>query len=350
MPRADEYILMTQRGCPFNCLFCMNPNGRTARPRTVQNFMEELLLILDRYKPIDIRFGDELFSVNMDRCHELLEAMIAAGVQHRIRWTAQTHVHFVDQPLLEKMKAAGACRIGLGIETGDTEVLKKTGKGSTPEMIVKAGAAAKQAQLPIETYFILGHPNETLASMKRTIDLAATLNPEVPIFGVMVPFPGTEIGRLAAAGEGGYRLRSTNWDDYDKQIGGALEFADLSRNQIERLQIWAYTKVFLSNGRYLDFVRFCWRYRKAGFSLVAKILSGRQDKLASTDAAKVTSNAGPALEQIVSATREWQDWQKTDLARLKKLRPGQTNVIFIENQKKRPQPAAAGAGDGGHAH
>jgi radical SAM superfamily enzyme YgiQ (UPF0313 family) len=345
LPRANEYILMTQRGCPFNCLFCMNPNGRTARPRSVQNFMDELLTILDRYRPADIRFGDELFSVNMDRCHELLDAMIAAGVQHRVKWTAQTHVHFVDYPLLAKMKEAGAWRIGMGIETGDAEMLKKTGKGSTPEMILKAGEAAKQAGLPIETYFILGHPNETLASMTRTIDLAVKLNPETPIFGVMVPFPGTEIGRLAAAGEGGYRLRSTNWDDYDKQLGGALEFAELTRNQIERLQIWAYTKVFLANRRYLDFLRFCWRYRTAGMSLVMKILFRRQDKLAKTLSARVTSNPPPRLDQIVASTKDWQDWQRTDLARLKKLRPGQSNVVFVELQKKRPQPAATTAGD-----
>jgi radical SAM superfamily enzyme YgiQ (UPF0313 family) len=348
MPRADEYILMTQRGCPFNCLFCMNPNGRTARPRSVQNFMDELMMILDRFRPKDIRFGDELFSVNMDRCHELLDAMIAAGVQHRTKWTAQTHVHFVDYPLLKKMKEAGSWRIGMGIETGDTEMLKKTGKGSTPEMILKAGAAAKQAELPIETYFILGHPNETLASMKRTIDLAVTLNPETPIFGVMVPFPGTEIGRLAAAGEGGYRLRSTNWDDYDKQLGGALEFADLTRNQIERLQIWAYTRVFLANGRYVDFLKFCWRYRKAGMSLVTKILLRRSDKLAATASSRVISNEAPRLDQRVTSTKEWQDWQKTDLARLKKLRPGQSNVVFVEMQKKRPQPqpAVVATGDG----
>jgi hypothetical protein len=177
--------------------------------------------------------------------------------------------------------------------------------------------------------------------MKRTIDLAVTLNPETPIFGVMVPFPGTEIGRLAAAGEGGYRLRSTNWDDYDKQIGGALEFANLSRNQIERLQLWAYTKVFLGNQRYLDFIAFCWRYRKAGLSLLTKILRRRSDKLASVEASRVVSNQSPALADIAASTRDWQTWQKTDLARIKKLRPGQSNVVFVEAQKKRPEPVAA---------
>jgi anaerobic magnesium-protoporphyrin IX monomethyl ester cyclase len=344
LPDAGEYLLMTQRGCPFNCLFCMNPNGRTARARSIENFMQELSLVLDRHKPTDIRFGDELFSVNMDRCHELLDAMIAAGVQRRMRWTAQTHVHFVDYPLLKKMKEAGAYRIGMGIETGDAEVLKKTGKGSTPEMILKAAAAAKQARLPIETYFIMGHPNESLASMKRTVALAVKMNPDTPIFGIMVPFPGTEVGRLAAAGEAGYRLRSTNWDDYDKQIGGALEFANLSRQRIEMLQMWAYLKVFLWNRRFVDLVRFCWRYRREGFVVTKKIVFRRSDKLTGTAQpdATASTDTGPNREEIIAATKDWQEWQKTDLARIKKLRPGQTNVVFVELQKKRP-PVETGA-------
>ena len=353
MPKAREYILMTQRGCPFNCLFCMNPNGRTARARSIQNLMDELTMILDRYQPKGIRFGDELFSVNMDRTHDLLDAMIAAGIKKRVEWFAQTHVHFVDLPLLTKMKQAGAIWIGMGIETGDAEVLKATGKGSTPEMILRAGAAAKAAGLPIETYFILGHPNETLASMKRTVDLAVKLNPETPIFGVMVPFPGTEIGRLAAAGEAGYRLRSTNWDDYNKQIGGALEFADLPRNRIERLQMWAYFRVFLSNGRYLDLLKFCWRYRQEGWVLAQKILLRRSEKLSqepSVGRGDVAASIPPSREEIVAATKDWQTWQTTDLARLKKLGPGQSKVVFVERQRQRPEPVGAGAGDGGHAH
>jgi radical SAM superfamily enzyme YgiQ (UPF0313 family) len=332
LPRADEYILMTQRGCPFNCLFCMNPNGRAARPRTVENLMQELQLVLDRYRPSRIRFGDELFSVDMHRTHDLLDAMIAAGVQRRVSWIAQTHVHFVDLPLLQKMKRAGARRIGLGIETGDAKLLKATGKGSTPEMIRKATAAAKAAGLPIETYFILGHPNETLDSMKRTIELAVSLNPDTPIFGIMVPFPGTEVARLAASGEAGYRLRSTNWDDYDKQIGGALEFADLSRTRIELLQMSAYVKVFLLNRRLVDFAKFCWRYRREGAAVLKKILLRRTDKLDGATAGE--TGAAPTHEEIAAATRDWQEWQKKDLARLKAARSDQGKVVFVELQRR----------------
>jgi radical SAM superfamily enzyme YgiQ (UPF0313 family) len=206
-------------------------------------------------------------------------------------------------------------------------------------MILKAADAAKKAQLPIETYFIMGHPNESLESMKRTVDLAVKVNPDTPIFGIMVPFPGTEVGRLAAAGEAGYRLRSTNWDDYDKQIGGALEFANLSRQRIEMLQIWAYLKVFLWNRRFADLIKFCWRYRHEGFVVTQKILFRRSDKLEASGAQATTAESenGPSRADLAAATKEWQEWQKTDLARIKKLKPGQTNVVFVELQKKRPR-------------
>ncbi len=332
-PQAEEYFLMTQRGCPFNCLFCMNPNGRVARARSIENLMEELTMVLDRYHPKKVWFGDELFSVNMDRTHQLLDAMIAAGVPQKAKWHAQTHVHFVDEALFKKMKRAGAWLIGMGIETGDADILRQVGKGTTPEMIMRAACSAKKAGLSIITYFILGHPHETLQSMKKTVDLAVKINPAIPAFGIMVPYPGTEVARLAAEGKAGYRLRSTNWDDYDKQIGGALEFADLSRTEIEKLQVWAYFKVFLWNHRYVDLIKFCWRYRAEGFALIRKILSGRADKLSKAGLEREEKGASLDAREMIEATARWQDWQKTELARIRKIRPEATRVVFAENQK-----------------
>lgn len=338
LPPAEEYFIMSQRGCPFNCLFCMNPNGRVARSRSISNVMEEILLLLDRYRPKRLRFGDELFSVNMDRTHQLLDAMIAAGVPERADWHAQTHVHFVDVPLMEKMKRAGAWLIGVGIETGDAEILRQMGKGTTPEMILRATSAAKKANLSIITYFILGHPHENFTSIMKTINLAVKINPAMPAFGIMVPYPGTEVARLAAAGEAGYRLRSLDWDDYDKQIGGALEFAGLSRTQIEILQMWAYLKVFLWNFRFWDLIKFCWRFRTEGVTLLRKILSGRSDKLKVADPLKkeieIEKKRSPKKQDLIEATLLWQNWQKIEMARIKKIRLEKNKVVFAGNQEK----------------
>jgi radical SAM superfamily enzyme YgiQ (UPF0313 family) len=139
-------------------------------------------------------------------------------------------------------------------------------------MIEEAFDAARRAELPVMSLFIIGHPNETPSSIRETMDLATKLNPHTPAFGVMVPYPGTEIARLAARGEGGYRLVTSDWDEFNKQIGGALEFAGLTRAQIEWAQFSGYLRVFLNNWRLLDLVTFCWSYRVSGLKLARRIL------------------------------------------------------------------------------
>jgi len=274
LPRSPRYLFMTQRGCAYRCTFCANPNGRAVRVRSIDHVMAELEVILGRGGE-ELYVCDELFTANRERTHRLLDAMIAAGIGRKLRWSAQTHVNLVDRDLFVKMRAAGCVICGLGIETGDPDIMRRMKKGSTMERVIAARNAAREAGLPIEGLMIIGHPYETWESALRTIEFAVQLNPEQPTVGVMVPYPGTEVAAMAARGEGGYRLLSTDWNDYNKQIGNALAFDNLSRRDLEILQMLAYVKVFVANRRYADFARFVWRYRSEGLAVVRKILFGR---------------------------------------------------------------------------
>ncbi len=318
LPPAKEYYVHSLRGCPFNCVFCMNPNGRIARLRSVENVIEELELIIERYHPERISFGDELFSVDMERTHRLLDAMIEHRIGERVGWDIQTHVRFVDYNMLVKMKKAGVTRVELGIETGDEEKLRVLGKGTTIKMIMQAHDAAGRAGVPIGTFFIIGQPNETVTSIKKTIDLAVKLNPILPMFGLMTPYPGTEVARLAAKGEAGYRLISTDWDEYNKQLGGAMEFASLTRRQIEWLQIQAYVKVFLYNRRFVDFAKFVWNYRIGASSVLKKVLLGKAsvgellNRPPDYDA-MIRGARSITLEDMIQSRSAWIDVQKREM-------------------------------------
>ena len=135
---------MTQRGCAYNCNFCVNPNGRTVRTRSPEHVMAELEQIIARGGE-ELYMCDELFTANRERAHRLLDAMIAAGIGRKLRWSAQTHVNLVDRDLFAKMKAAGCFICGLGIETGDPDIMRGMKKGSTMERVVTARKAARDA-------------------------------------------------------------------------------------------------------------------------------------------------------------------------------------------------------------
>lgn len=285
LPRAREYTVMSLRGCPFSCQFCANPNGRIVRKRSPRRFVDEVEWLVEHAAPERLFICDEIFSVDQKRTHLILDDMIARGLHERVRWMAQTHVNFVDERLFRKMKDAGAYMVGFGIETGDLEKLRSLNKGiRSYDTVVEARRAAKRAGLPVEAYFIIGQPDETRGSVRNTIRLARRLNPDLPIFGIMVPYPGTEVAAMAERGEGGFRIRSRDWNDYNKQLGDALEFDGLARHELERLQLWGYLSVFVFNYRFVALARFAWRFRREGITFFRKLLSSRSGSPASPGA------------------------------------------------------------------
>jgi radical SAM superfamily enzyme YgiQ (UPF0313 family) len=311
LPRAEEYWVMTQRGCPFTCNFCVNPNGRLPRQASIPRVVAEIDDIVGRYRPSKLWFADEIFSVDLPRTRALLTELEAIDLGSRVRWWAETHVRFVDEALFAQMKRAGCEECALGIETGSQAALRRLGKGTNLGQIVDAFEAARRAELRSIAFFIFGHPHETPETMRETIELAVRVNPALPIFGVMVPYPGTEVAALAARGEAGYRLLTDDWNQFNKQTGGALEFAGLSRSEIERAQLRAYVEVFARNGRWRDLASFVWRYRAAGLHLVRKAAAGER---------RPTPPPAPSpgsLDEIAAATARWSAAQSDGVRRLR---------------------------------
>src|SRR5262249_20506764 len=104
-------------------------------------------------------------------------------------------------------------------------------------------------------------------------NIATLLNLEITAFGIMVPFPGTDVWELALKGEGGYKLISRDWNRYGKQVGGgALEFEHLTMRQLKTLQLFGYIKVLLSTRRFSRLLSFMWRYRREGMTLLKEFI------------------------------------------------------------------------------
>jgi len=269
LPVCREYHVITARGCPYQCIFCMSPYGRAAvRERSPENVIEELLRI-EEFRPQVVKFNDETFGFNRRRAIRLLELICEEGL-HRTRKVASMRANHVDAELLNKMREAGFWYIDYGVETGNPDVMKRIKKGLTLGQIEEAVRLTKRAGLKVGANFIIGHPDETWETAMQTIDFAVRLNADVNAIGLMVPYPGTEVANMAKRGQGGYRLLSSDWADYNKQLGNALELTSLSRRQMERLQLIGYAKIPLWNLRILGFLRFCWRHRRAAVAYLKK--------------------------------------------------------------------------------
>lgn len=266
----DYYVMISSRGCPYNCAFCMQVLGRQVRRRSAESVVREMEYAIDHYGAHTIYFLDEILLFNDQLTFDTLNLMIQRNIPNRIRWRGLTRVNLVNEKLIGKAREAGCFSLEIGIESGSNEILKHINKRITVEQAEEAVRIIKSSGISVEANFILGHPHETPATIKATIDLAARLNPNTIAIGVMTPYPGTKIYEMAQHGEGGYRLLSRDWSKYDKYGGKALELEGLPIKELEKWQRRGLLNFYLKNYRFLDLLKFIIAYRRAIIRLFLK--------------------------------------------------------------------------------
>jgi radical SAM superfamily enzyme YgiQ (UPF0313 family) len=260
--------LITHRGCPFRCVFCSHNSGFKPRYRTPENVLAELEEMLERYRPARIRIEDETFGLHMARTKAILEGIVSRGFGRSVTFSAQTRVDRVDDEFIRLLKAASFETLELGVESGNPEILESIKKGITLDQVEHAVALAKANGLRVRCKFILGHPYETDATVRDTVDFIAKINPDQLSVSIMTPFPGTPIHEMALKGEGGYRFLAGGWEDFDKYSSGVLELETLSLGRLKRYQIACYLNLYARNGRYAELGRLVVDHRAVAWEML----------------------------------------------------------------------------------
>jgi anaerobic magnesium-protoporphyrin IX monomethyl ester cyclase len=185
--------LVTSRGCPFRCSFCVYPQtltGRAYRFRSVPDVVREIQYVASEFPEVrSIFFEDDTLTANRKRCQEFADAMIAGGV--RVPWQANSRVE-LDLDTMRKMKAAGCRELCVGFESGDQKILDWMNKGAKVERMFRFMSDARQAGLLVHGCFMFGFPGETPESARQTLDLALKLSPDTAQFYPVMVYPGTE--------------------------------------------------------------------------------------------------------------------------------------------------------------
>lgn len=185
--------LITSRGCPFRCSFCVYPQvftGRKYRFRSIRNVIDEIEYVIQEIPDIkSIFFEDDTLTASKNRCIRLADSMIERGI--RIPWTANSRVD-LDFDTMKKIRDAGCRQLCVGFESSDQGVLDSMKKGIKIERMHQFMRDAKRAGILIHGCFIIGFPGDTRESINRTIDLSIQLKPDTVQFYPVMVYPGTE--------------------------------------------------------------------------------------------------------------------------------------------------------------
>jgi hypothetical protein len=186
--------VLSDYGCPYPCTFCViGTLGFQTRP--VEDVLEELDALRARGVH-EVFFMDQTFGVVKGRGLELCAALAERG---DLSWTAFTRPDTATDEMLGAMKAAGCHTVIMGVETGESELLAAYEKGYDVPEVEAAFARAKRHGLRTVGTFIIGLPEETEATLERTLNLALRLPLDFMSLNMAVPRFGTSFRGAALA-------------------------------------------------------------------------------------------------------------------------------------------------------
>ncbi len=264
--------VISQRGCPYQCNFCSRPFGSKVRKRSPDLVAHEIKRDIENYGDSLIEFYDETFALNKNNLKLLCNEFRKNNME--FKYICNAHAGTVDEEMALILKYSGCIRVKFGVESGNENILKEMGKGITKEKVVNTIKIFKRVKLETLAFFIFGHPNETPRSIFETIKFAIKVNADINAIGIMIPYPGTKIWELAKDGKCGYKRLSLDWEDYNKQLGNAVELESVSRKELILAQIIGYSLIYIANFRFVCFFKMIKDNLPLSLTLVSRLIKG----------------------------------------------------------------------------
>jgi radical SAM superfamily enzyme YgiQ (UPF0313 family) len=287
VPRQPYAAIYTTLGCPYHCSFCciqapfrsgeqalgMKPGANSYRFWSPDRVVEEIDRLAGTYGVRNIKIADEMFVLNDRHVLGICDRIIERGYDLNI-W-AYARVDTVKPSMLDRLKRAGFNWLAIGIESASERVLAGAGKAYRVDETFAVVERVKAAGINVIGNFVFGLPEDTIDTMRATLDLALELNCEFANFYSAMAYPGSPLYDEALGR--GWRLPDT-WSGYSQH---AVETLPLPTRHVPAAEVLRFRdeafQEYFTNPRYLEMVK-----QKFGEPTVAEICAMTAHRLERT--------------------------------------------------------------------
>lgn len=192
--KRKQFFLVSSRGCPFKCSFCMNSKNEkhSMRYASIDKIMDHLHRLKDQYNMNGITIYDDQILFNQRRAKELFSKLATLDV--RIECPNGVSVAYIDKELAILMKEAGMDSIYLAIESGSPFVLKRLmNKPLKVEQCFRVVEFLREENFWIQGFFVNGMPGESSKHRKETMKFIKKLGLDWSSFSLASPIRGTRL-------------------------------------------------------------------------------------------------------------------------------------------------------------
>jgi radical SAM superfamily enzyme YgiQ (UPF0313 family) len=190
--------IMTSRGCPFNCSFCLHMFGTKVRYRRIENVISEIEHLVSRYKIKEIQIEDDIFNIKKERVVKFFDLLNQKNIKLSIAFPNGLKYDFLDEEIIKLFKKNGVYRVPLGIESTSDRMMTVLRKKHNFNKLQSVIQLLRKYNILVHGFFITGLPGENLEDLKTTLDFINKSNLHTYRVSRYLPFKNTDLyDRLA---------------------------------------------------------------------------------------------------------------------------------------------------------
>ena len=171
---------------------------------------------------------DEMFVLNDRHVREICQRLAAKPYASELNIWAYARVDTVKPEMLGMLRKAGIRWLALRIESGSEHVRDGADKSFSQDHIRKIVRRIQKAGINVIRNYIFGLPDDNLATIRETLDLALELNCEFANFYSAMAYPGSPLYTQAV--KAGLPL-PTSWAGYSQH---SYDCRPLAADQLPR--------------------------------------------------------------------------------------------------------------------
>ena len=229
---APYALIEGARGCNHQCTFCTQWRHWQAcwRLKPAKRIANEMAYCSREFGSEMIWLTDDNFGTGQ-RPAEIAEEIIAKQLPDDVTWFVQARCDDIirNKDILPRLAKSGLSWVLLGVENSNPSTLDYFKKGITPNDAKTAVKLLQDNGIFAHAMVIIGSRKETHQSILGLREFANDLDPDFIMFGILTPFPGTEI--YAEAERNGW-IEDRNWSHYD-MIHAIMPTETLTTHQIQ---------------------------------------------------------------------------------------------------------------------
>ncbi len=187
---SDRFTsVLSSYGCPFQCTYCEAP-GFGFRQRPAEETLEELKYVASLGVK-EVCFKDWTFAANRAQTEDLLKRMIDARLD--LHWFTFSRADVLDRDLIKLVKRAGCHTLQIGVESAQTDALKKYQRKMDAGRLREVFRACREEGVSTLATLILGIEGDDEAGIDATIKFVLELDPDYASFNIMTPLLGSKL-------------------------------------------------------------------------------------------------------------------------------------------------------------